>query len=278
MDRQVKQKKINTLQLFLYVVPITIFFTPALSSETIIIGGSSKPSVEVNLEAIDNNSPKNLRNLAHIKGQKNIEILLTPPQSMKKHVHKSIVVNALPKADKKIVIRSNNQLSTKKKNKYNNTKIKNKKSIKLVKKSNSKKAVQKKLKLQPKKNKVIKNSKTVNLAVNTPKKNQPRLSQSNKFEIAFNVEQVTLSSRFHNDLILLAKTSINNNNRIQLRAYASSSGNSPSHARRVSLSRALTVRSYLIRKGVSSTNIDVRALGEPEDGSIKDRVDVVLLP
>ena len=175
-------------------------------------------------------------------------------------------------ANKKIVIRSNNKLPTKKKLKYNDIKNGNKKSIKLAKKSNPKNADQKILRLQPKKSKVKENSATANLAVSSPKKNKALLSQSKRLEIVFNSEQVYLSSRFHNDLILLAKISINNNSRIQLRAFASKSGNSPSHARRVSLSRALTVRSYLIR------NIDVRALGEPEDGRIKDRVDVVLLP
>ena len=56
--------------LFLYIIAIAIFFSPALSSETIIIGEKSKPSVEVNLEAIDNTSPQNLRNLTHIKSKK----------------------------------------------------------------------------------------------------------------------------------------------------------------------------------------------------------------
>jgi outer membrane protein OmpA-like peptidoglycan-associated protein len=68
-----------------------------------------------------------------------------------------------------------------------------------------------------------------------------------------------------------------NNQRIQLKAFASGTSDRPSAARRESLSRALAVRSYLIDNGVRSTRIDVRALGAPSDGGPSDRVDVILL-
>jgi outer membrane protein OmpA-like peptidoglycan-associated protein len=68
-----------------------------------------------------------------------------------------------------------------------------------------------------------------------------------------------------------------NNQRIQLKAFASGTSDRPSAARRESLSRALAVRSYLIENGVRSTRIDVRALGAPSDGGPSDRVDVILL-
>jgi outer membrane protein OmpA-like peptidoglycan-associated protein len=65
--------------------------------------------------------------------------------------------------------------------------------------------------------------------------------------------------------------------RLQLLAYASGSGDAASRARRLSLSRALAVRSYLIDKGVRSTRIDVRALGNRvEGGGDPDRVDVIV--
>lgn len=63
--------------------------------------------------------------------------------------------------------------------------------------------------------------------------------------------------------------------RIQLLAYAPATGDSPSRARRLSLSRALAVRSYLIDQGVRSLRIDVRALGSNSQGGAPDRVDVV---
>ena len=45
-------------------------------------------------------------------------------------------------------------------------------------------------------------------------------------------------------------------------------------ARRLSLSRALQVRSYLIDQGVRSTRIDVRALGANVPSGPADRVDI----
>lgn len=63
--------------------------------------------------------------------------------------------------------------------------------------------------------------------------------------------------------------------RLQLKAYADGSTGSASAARRLSLSRALAVRSYLIDSGVSSTRIDVRALGAKYESGPPDRVDVI---
>lgn len=65
--------------------------------------------------------------------------------------------------------------------------------------------------------------------------------------------------------------------RVQLMAYAAGEDLSSSKARRISLSRALSVRSYLIEKGVRSTRIDVRALGDKAEGDQKNRVDVNMI-
>lgn len=64
--------------------------------------------------------------------------------------------------------------------------------------------------------------------------------------------------------------------RLQLLAYAGGTSDAGSQARRLSLSRALSVRSYLIDKGVPSTRIDVRALGNKVEEGPPDRVDVVV--
>ena len=64
--------------------------------------------------------------------------------------------------------------------------------------------------------------------------------------------------------------------RLQLLAYAGGQANTASQSRRLSLSRALSVRSYLIDKGVRSTRIDVRALGNRYRDGPPDRVDVVV--
>ncbi len=65
--------------------------------------------------------------------------------------------------------------------------------------------------------------------------------------------------------------------RLQLMAYAGRKTLSASKARRLSLSRALSVRSYLIENGVRSTRIDVRALGNKTTEEPPDRVDVIVV-
>ncbi len=62
--------------------------------------------------------------------------------------------------------------------------------------------------------------------------------------------------------------------RMQLLAYAGGKNMSSSNARRLSLSRALSIRSYLIDKGVEGTRIDVRALGNKETSGQINRVDL----
>jgi outer membrane protein OmpA-like peptidoglycan-associated protein len=63
---------------------------------------------------------------------------------------------------------------------------------------------------------------------------------------------------------------------VQLMAYADGDEDSAGKARRLSLSRALAVRSYLIDQGVRSTRIEVRALGNKVPEGPPDRVDVVV--
>lgn len=63
--------------------------------------------------------------------------------------------------------------------------------------------------------------------------------------------------------------------RVQLLAYAKAIDDNTSRARRMSLSRALAVRAYLIEKGVRSTRMDVRALGSSIEGEPADRVDII---
>lgn len=64
--------------------------------------------------------------------------------------------------------------------------------------------------------------------------------------------------------------------RIQLLGYAGSQGESASKARRTSLFRALSVRTYLMKQGIRSTRIDVRALGNRSENGLQDRVDAVV--
>lgn len=69
--------------------------------------------------------------------------------------------------------------------------------------------------------------------------------------------------------------------RVQLLAYADANeapgDSAASKARRLSLSRALAVRSQLIDYGLRSTRIDVRALGDAAQDGPADRVDLQIL-
>lgn len=63
---------------------------------------------------------------------------------------------------------------------------------------------------------------------------------------------------------------------VQLLAYAGGNEENASKARRLSLSRALAVRSFLIDQGVRSTRIEVRALGNKVPDGDPERVDIAV--
>jgi outer membrane protein OmpA-like peptidoglycan-associated protein len=76
------------------------------------------------------------------------------------------------------------------------------------------------------------------------------------------------------------------NTKLQLRAYADGTPDTTAQARRISLTRALNVRSYLVQQGISATRLDVRALGmgsasmddQVGKGNIApDRVDLIFV-
>lgn len=69
--------------------------------------------------------------------------------------------------------------------------------------------------------------------------------------------------------------------RLQLMAFAGGEDISASKARRLSLARALAVRSYLMANGIEGTRMDVRALGDKTLGPAADtpqnRVDIAMI-
>lgn len=64
--------------------------------------------------------------------------------------------------------------------------------------------------------------------------------------------------------------------RLQLMGYAGPESGSASQARRTSLFRALAIRTHLMKQGVRSTRMDVRALGQGSEEGPPDRVDIVV--
>lgn len=64
--------------------------------------------------------------------------------------------------------------------------------------------------------------------------------------------------------------------KIQIQAYASPVKDGVSSARKASLARALSVRTFLLGKGIDATRMDVRALGAESDRDPMDRVDLIV--
>ena len=104
----------------------------------------------------------------------------------------------------------------------------------------------------------------------------PAAPVEGQFQIDFPADSADIPDKAKAELDALAqKMSADDNMRLQLLAYASGTADEASRARRMSLSRALAVRSYLIKAGVRSTRMDVRALGNNVQGSPADRVDII---
>jgi outer membrane protein OmpA-like peptidoglycan-associated protein len=95
--------------------------------------------------------------------------------------------------------------------------------------------------------------------------------------ILFKTTETSLPLSYKTDLDAMAKRlKANDKERVNILAYASSVGDQPSTARRVSLSRALSVRASLIDAGVGSMRINVQAEGDKNPGGEPDRVDLVV--
>lgn len=77
------------------------------------------------------------------------------------------------------------------------------------------------------------------------------------------------------DLVRLLEA--NPDARLRLNAYAPGGPSEESKSRRLSLARALALRSQLVEAGISSTRIEVRALGNKVPDGSADRVDVIVL-
>tara|TARA_B100000676_G_C17862783_1_gene724260 strand:+ start:111 stop:971 length:861 start_codon:yes stop_codon:yes gene_type:complete len=254
---------------------------------TTVIGGEGQPEVEVNLNSIHNKTrssnklkypgqkiskkitlvwPKNIKEISNTPNKKIMSKEVMQNAPIEKVSREKLYSKNLKKLERSTVIRDN----------------RSKRKIKIIQKEplTSEKIINPKrteLKLPNK----IKEAKTFNSQSDKISRldNKSKLSESNNFQrIIFKPTQTNLDEKYLSELSKIASMSIRQNSRIQIKAYASTSGNRPTYARRVSLSRALAIRTELIQFGVNSTNIDVRALGEVNDGNQTDRVDVSIMP
>ena len=106
----------------------------------------------------------------------------------------------------------------------------------------------------------------------------PSFSMEKPTAIPFVVGASTLADPAKQTLGSVAQTLNGNADlRLQIVAYATGSDDNASQARRLSLSRALAVRSFLIDAGIRSTRMDVRALGNKFDSGPGDRVDLIVV-
>jgi len=104
------------------------------------------------------------------------------------------------------------------------------------------------------------------------------LSDGDSLRIVFDDDSSKLPQSARDALSAIADKMKNQNNlRLQLLAFAGNEDMSASAARRLSLSRALAVRSFLIESGVRSTRIDVRALGNKSTEDVTERVDITVV-
>lgn len=85
----------------------------------------------------------------------------------------------------------------------------------------------------------------------------------------------TLSPQAHAALDSLAARLLSSRERVRLAAFSGKIGGDSSEARRLSLTRALAIRTYLVSKGVPIERVDVLAFGGPPEG-VSDRVDVLV--
>jgi len=104
----------------------------------------------------------------------------------------------------------------------------------------------------------------------------PSASPAAEMRLVFSPDSAELTTAATGQLDNMAKKLLDNAEaRVQLLAYAQANEEGASRARRLSLSRALAVRAYLIEKGVRSTRMDVRALGSGFQDGPPDRVDIL---
>ncbi len=111
------------------------------------------------------------------------------------------------------------------------------------------------------------------------------VSQKSVISIAFmpdNSELTTAEENKLQDVVSAIESDVSK--RVQIKAFASGTPETANKARRLSLTRALNARTYLLKQGIKPTQIDVRALGlgntidkPSQDGIGSDRVDVIFL-
>ena len=93
--------------------------------------------------------------------------------------------------------------------------------------------------------------------------------------VRFSNGKTELPRQARNVLDPVVQRLLTSHERVRLAAFSGKAGDFSSDARRLSLARALAIRTYLVSKGVAVDRVDVLAFGGATDG-ISDRVDVLV--
>ena len=106
---------------------------------------------------------------------------------------------------------------------------------------------------------------------------QKDIKSSSKSTIKFKSESSSLDSSAITILSNILKVLKQHKSySVQLSSYANSRDSSAIQARRISLSRALSARSHLIKNGIGRTRVEVRALGNNFGNEYPNRIDIVV--
>lgn len=106
---------------------------------------------------------------------------------------------------------------------------------------------------------------------------QEKIENDKKYTIKFMTDSSSLDSRSMTKLSNILKVLKRDNSySVQLSSYANSLDGSAIQARRISLSRALSARSHLIKNGIGRTRVEVRALGNNFGNEYPNRIDIVV--
>lgn len=112
----------------------------------------------------------------------------------------------------------------------------------------------------------------------TPQQTAARPPIDGMVRLTFAPESRAVSDAAKTDLAaLIEKLKADYMLRVQILAYAGGDEDASSHARGVSLARALAMRDYLTAEGIAVERMDIKALGNTAQEEPADRVDLVPL-
>src|SRR5690606_29906701 len=115
------------------------------------------------------------------------------------------------------------------------------------------------------------------VSTETPRAEGMGVTDTPVFTIEFNASETVVPLSKKSQLDALARQLKSDDAlRVTLVAFASRTTDQASTSRKVALSRALSVRAYLIDQGVQNLRINVLSKGDQNTGGADDRVDVFI--